>query len=217
MASEDFDVFYRSFDLHDFDRITDSITHHDSIDNRLMKRLGTSLPPTAKDLQDYFEKEGLTLLASRAEYVNLKQEVEHAQLMKSREFSEIEQIIFMNLFVFYSMFFWLVSHQFFENADRSSRETVFVYLYGLGMLIFFVYIPFIAVAGASDADILTYLLLIVLAILFIILFKIFAIFRYTHNTGFFSLLTIFIKTFFWPIFLIPIALRWGVKKLGIIR
>jgi len=96
------------------------------------------------------------------------------------------------------MFYWLIAHRMFRKTERSSRETVFVFMYGLGMLIFFVYIPFIAIAGASENHVATlgFGTLIILGIFLFLLYRIFAIFKYTHSTGFFKLMLVYIKTFF---------------------
>ena len=76
-------------------------------------------------------------------------------------------IIFLNAFVLWCMLYWLISHRFFKKAKRTSRETVFVFMYGLGMIIFFVYVPFIAISGATDENALVISFLVVL-LLFLI-------------------------------------------------
>lgn len=195
MDSEDFEEFTEAFGLEEIDKIQDSTEYYNAVDNRLMEVLGTKLPPSAKELQEYFEKNDFELLAARAEYVVLKQQVDHNEFVKSQEIGEVEQIIYLNAFVLWLMLYWLISHRFFKKAKRTSRETVFVFMYGLGMLIFFVYIPFIAIAGVTDDDILSYSFLVVLVLFLIMIYKIFSIFKYTHNTGFFSLMIVYIKTF----------------------
>jgi len=196
MDSEDFQEFTEAFELEEINKIQDSIAYFAAVDARLMEVLGTDAPPSAKELQDYFENKQYHLLAARAEYVVLKQQVQHNEYVKSLEVSEVEQIIYLNAFVLWCMLYWLISHRFFKKANRTSRETVFVFMYGLGMLIFFVYVPFIAIMGVTDENALAISFLIVLLLFLIMMYKIFSIFKYTHNTGFFSLMIVYIKTFF---------------------
>jgi len=213
MDSEDFEVFTEAFGLEEIDKIQDSIEYFTAVDKRLMEVLGTNVPPSAKDLQNYFKKNEYELLEARAEYVVLKQQVEHNEFAKSQEIGEIEQIIYLNAFVFWCMLYWLISHRFFNMANRSSRETVFVFMYGLGMVIFFVYVPFIAISGATDENALAISFLVVLILFLIIMYKIFSIFKYTHNTGFFSLMIVYIKTFLVSIlFGIPLLFMRKKKK-----
>ncbi|MCB0687579.1 MAG: hypothetical protein KDC53_13685, partial [Saprospiraceae bacterium] len=213
MDSEDHGVFKQIFGLQDLNRTSDTILYNQLVEDRLKMRLGTANSPTTEDLQSFFEEEGYSMLAKRAEYINLKSLSDHNQKIKSQELTEIEQIIMINLLVFYAIFFWLVSHQFFSKAQRSARETVMVYMYGLGMLIFFVWIPFLASAGTTNERLPSYLHFIILAILIFLIFKFFSIFRYTHHTGFYGMILIFVKTFFWPIFMIPILIRWLLRKM----
>lgn len=213
MDSEDVEVFTEAFELEEIDKIQDSIKYFEAVDKRLMDVLGTNEPPSAKELQTYFEENDYQLLAARAEYVVLKQQVEHNEYVKSTELSEVDQIIFLNAFVLWCMLYWLISHRFFKKAKRSSRETVFVFMYGLGMIIFFVYVPFIAIMGATDENALGIGFLVVLVLFLIMLYKIFSIFKYTHNTGFFSLMIVYIKTFLASIlFGIPLLFMWKKKK-----
>lgn len=194
MDSEDINEFKDVFGLHELDIIEDSTEYFNEVDIKLMNVMNLEEPPSAKDIQDYFEKEGYTLLANRAEYVNLKQQVEHDEYVKSQEVGEIVQVVALNAFVFWCMLYWLISHRFFKRANRTSRETVFVFMYGFGMLIFFVYVPFIALMGATDAGALMMNSLIVLVLLLIMTYKIFSVFKYTHNTGFFGLMIVYFKT-----------------------
>lgn len=213
MDSEDSNEFIEIFGLHDIYQMQDSITRFEAIDTKLKEDMGLEEPPSAKQLQKYFEENDYDLLAARAEYVVLKQQVEHDKFIKSQELTEVEQIIFLNAFVLWCMLYWLISHRFFKRAQRKSRETVFVFMYGLGMLIFFVYVPFIAISGATDENALTVSFLIVLLLFLLVLYKIFSIFRYTHNTGFFGLMIVYIKAFFVAVlFGIPLLFMWKKKK-----
>ena len=171
MDSEDFQEFTEAFELEEINKIQDSIAYFAAVDARLMEVLGTEAPPSAKELQDYFENKQYHLLAARAEYVVLKQQVQHNEYVKSLEISEVEQIIYLNAFVLWCMLYWLISHRFFKRANRTSRETVFVFMYGLGMLIFFVYVPFIAIMGATDENALAISFLVVLVLFLIMMYK----------------------------------------------
>jgi len=199
MDNEDFEVFVHAFELEETMEIKDDEDRFIAINNKLKEKFnkGQTEEVTAEDLQEFFKKNNYGLLASRAEYVVLKNQVEHDKLQKELEIGEVGQVIWLNIFVFWCMLYWLIAHRLFKRAERTSRETVFVFMYGLGMLIFFVYIPFIAIAGASEEHVATLGVgtLIVLALFLFVLYRIFSIFKYTHKTGFFSLLMVYIKTF----------------------
>lgn len=198
MDGEDDEVFIAAFGMEEIIQIQDPDQKDLAINNRLREAL--ELEPdeivTARALQEFFIEHDLDLLAKRAEYVVLKNQVEHNQFLKDTEIGEIEQVVYLNLFVLWCMFYWLIAHRLFKKADRTSRETVFVFMYGLGMLVFFVYIPFIAISGALDDNFLMIGYLVILLIFLAVLFRIFTIFKHTHNTGFFRLMLVYIKTFF---------------------
>jgi hypothetical protein len=199
MDDEDLEVFTHAFELEEIMSIEDEEYRFAAIDNRLKETLNKEPTEdvTAEELQEYFKINQYDLLASRAEYVVLKNQVEHDKLQKEMEIGEVGQVIWLNIFVLWCMLYWLIAHRLFKRAERTSRETVFVFMYGLGMLIFFVYIPFIAIAGASEDHVATlgYGTLVVFVLFLLVLYRIFTIFKYTHNTGFFSLLMVYIKTF----------------------
>ncbi|MEH6534972.1 MAG: hypothetical protein V7719_01165 [Psychroserpens sp.] len=181
----------------EYDENTNNSLYSEYIEQELMTVTGQSTPLTVTQLKDYFEKEEKYLLASRADYVLLKRQVEHDKEQKELEIGEIEQVVYLNLFVLWCMLYWLIAHRLFKKAKRTSRETVFVFMYGLGMLVFFVYIPFIAIAGASEDHVATLGAgtIIIFGISLFLLYRIFSIFKYTHNTGFFKLVLVYIKTF----------------------
>jgi hypothetical protein len=56
-------------------------------------------------------------------------------------------------------------------------------------------VPFIAISGALDDNVLAIGFIVVILLFLFVLYRIFTIFKYTHNTGFFSLMMVYIKTF----------------------
>ncbi|SDR85071.1 hypothetical protein SAMN04515667_0830 [Formosa sp. Hel1_31_208] len=196
MSQEERAAFVNAFQLQDFFNLEyDSPQYSQAVDNRLMEYLKSDTLVTATKLKEYFESKNMKELALRAHYVVLKQQVEHDKFLKKSEIGEIEQVVYLNLFVLWCMFYWLIAHRLFKRAKRTSRETVFVFMYGLGMLIFVVYVPLIAILGALDDNVLAIGFLLVLLLLIFVLYRIITIFKHTHNTGFFNLMLVYVKTF----------------------
>jgi len=196
MGEEDTNKFIEAFNLQEAMTIDDDETRYAAVDSKLREVVGSEYPLNAEQIQNYLvgtEKYGI--LATRAEYVVLKGKVAHYEESEKTEMNDVLITIFINFIVLWFMLYWLVSHRFFKKANRSSRETVFVFMYGLGMIIFFVYVPFLAISG-SEGDWAGYASLVILVVFLILVFKIFAIFKHTHNAGFFSLLKVYILTFF---------------------
>lgn len=196
MGEQEVDQFKEVFDLYEFENIEDEEQYFKRVDERLMEYTKHNTPVTATQLKEYFELDPPNyLLASRADYVILDQKVKHDEAQKELEFGEIEQVIILNVFVLWCMLYWLIAHRVFKTTKRTSRETVFVFMYGLGMIIFCVYVPFIAISGALDDNVLAIGLLVVLLLFLFVIYRIFTIFRHTHDTGFFGLMKVYIKTF----------------------
>ena len=195
MGEEDNSEFITAFNLQEAMTIVDDNTRYAAVDSILRDVIGTDSALNAKQIQDYLEAKDYGLLATRAEYVVLKEKVAHNEFLKETEMNDVLLTVLINFFVLWLMLYWLVSHRFFKKANRSSRETVFVFMYGLGMIVFFVYVPFLAISG-SEGDWSVYAFFAIIIVFFILVYKIFAIFRHTHNTGFFSLLKVYILTFF---------------------
>jgi hypothetical protein len=218
MDYNDAEQFKDAFQLQDLMSVEDGqiLYDKDHVNAKIMEVTGKKSPLNIEELQEYFTNKDYTELAARAEYVVLKEKMAHYKYIEETELDEIDQVIILNLFVLWCMLYWLISHRFFKKAYRSSRETVFVFMYGLGMLIFFVYVPFIAIAGLTDDNLLSYSFLVVLVLFLIMMYKIFSIFKYTHNTGFFSLMIVYIKTFLVSIlFGLPLLFMRRKKKIGL--
>lgn len=196
MGEQEVEQFKEVFGLYEFESIEDEEQYFNRVDERLMEATGHTSPVTATQLKEYFLLDPPNyLLASRADYVILKQKVDHEKAQKDLEIGEIGQVIWLNIFVLWCMLYWLIAHRVFKTTKRTSRETVFVFMYGLGMLIFCVYVPFIAISGALNDDVLAIGFLVVLLLFLFVLYRIFTIFKHTHDTGFFGLMMVYIKTF----------------------
>ncbi|MCK0179892.1 hypothetical protein MWU50_11360 [Flavobacteriaceae bacterium S0862] len=196
MGEQEVEQFKEVFGLYEFESIEDEEQYFNRVDERLMEATGHNSPVTATQLKEYFLLDPPNyLLASRADYVILKQKVDHEKAQKDSEIGEIGQVIWLNIFVLWCMLYWLIAHRVFKTTKRTSRETVFVFMYGLGMLIFCVYVPFIAISGALNDDVLAIGFLVVLLLFLFVLYRIFTIFKHTHDTGFFGLMMVYIKTF----------------------
>ena len=181
----------------EFEHIQDTVQYFNLVDQRVKDFTGHSDSVSATQLKEYFLKSIPPdyLLASRADYVILKQKLDHDKAQKDMEIGEITQVIILNVFVLWCMLYWLIAHRVFKTTKRTSRETVFVFMYGLGMIIFCVYVPFIAISGALDDNILAIGFLVVLLLFLFVLYRIFTIFKHTHDTGFFGLMMVYVKTF----------------------
>jgi len=195
MGEQEVEQFKEVFNLYEFENIEDDEQYFNRVDERLMQITGHNTPLTATQLKNYFEENKYDLLASRADYVILKQQAAHVKYQKETEIGEIGQVVILNLFVLWCMLYWLIAHRVFKTTKRTSRETVFVFMYGLGMIIFCVYVPFIAISGALDDNVLAIGFIVVLLLFLFVLYRIFTIFKHTHNTGFFGLMMVYIKTF----------------------
>lgn len=203
--------FINYFGIQDYCNVVDTVVMYDRemVNARLEYVTKLTQPLNAEQFQKYFTNNQQYELAARAEYLVLKEKMAHQEFLDSTEIGEVWQVILLNLFVLWAMIFWLLSHRFFKKANRTSRETVHVYMYGLGMVIFFYYVPTIAILGALDANIQSIGLLIISALFIIVLYRIFSIFKYTHNTGFWSLMKVYIKT-------ILLAILYGIPILILI-
>lgn len=196
MGEQEVEQFKEVFGLYEFESIEDEEQYFNRVDERLMEATGHNSPVTATQLKEYFLLDPPNyLLASRADYVILKQKLDHDKAQKEMEIGEITQVIILNVFVLWCMLYWLIAHRVFKTTKRTSRETVFVFMYGLGMIIFCVYVPFIAISGALDDNILAIGFLVVLLLFLFVLYRIFTIFKHTHDTGFFGLMMVYVKTF----------------------
>lgn len=195
MGEQEVDQFEEVFQLAEFDNIEDDEQYFNLVDQRVMDFTGNSTPVSATQLREYFIDNNYTLLATRADYIVLQQQVAHEEFKKESEIGEVEQVIILNVFVLWCMLYWLIAHRVFKTTKRTSRETVFVFMYGLGMIIFCVYVPFIAISGALDDNVLAIGFIVVLLLFLFVLYRIFTIFKHTHNTGFFGLMIVYIKTF----------------------
>lgn len=187
--------------------IEDPNAQNESANISLAEIMEGKPPYYAKDLENYFKgKEGLEILTARAEYTNLK-------YSSDNEVGDVALSFTLNLLVIIFIVYWLVTHRFFKPNDRTSRETVMVWMYGMGMLYFFVYIPIIAISEAEGtwSDVLG---IIILLLFLFITYKIFAIFKYTHNTGFFGLMKVYIySAFVVMLFGIPLLFMRKKKRL----
>ena len=196
MGEQEVEQFKEVFGLYEFESIEDEEQYFNRVDERLMEATGHNSPVTATQLKEYFLLDPPNyLLASRADYVILKQKLDYDKAQKEMEIGEITQVIILNVFVLWCMLYWLIAHRVFKTTKRTSRETVFVFMYGLGMIIFCVYVPFIAISGALDDNILAIGFLVVLLLFLFVLYRIFTIFKHTHDTGFFGLMMVYVKTF----------------------
>jgi len=216
MDYEDAEQFKDAFQLENLMSVEDGqiLYDKDGVNDKIMEVTGKTSPLNIEELKEYFKDNNYNELATKADYVILKEKMAHYKYIEETELDEIDQVIILNLFVLWCMLYWLISHRFFKKAKRTSRETVFVFMYGLGMLIFFVYVPFIAIAGVTDDNLLSYSFLVVLVLFLFMLYKIFSIFKYTHNTGFFSLMIVYVKTFLVSIlFGIPLLFMRRKKKI----
>lgn len=195
MGEQEVDQFKEVFQLGEFDDIEDEDQYFMLVDQRVMDFTGHNTPLSATQLREYFVANDYALLATRADYIVLQQQIAHEKFKKDGEIGEIGQVVMLNIFVLWCMLYWLIAHRVFNKANRTSRETVFVFMYGLGMIIFCVYVPFIAIAGTLDDNVLAIGFIVVILLFLFVLYRIFASFKYTHNTGFFSLMMVYIKTF----------------------
>ena len=185
--------------------IEDPIAQDESANNSLSEILDGRPPYYAKDLENYFKENNNDLLASRAEYTDLK-------YSSDNEVGDVALSFTLNLILIIFILYWLITHRFFKPNDRTSRETVMVWMYAMGMIYFFVYIPIIAFSEAEGTWGNVVLALIVLMFL-VITYKIFAIFKYTHNTGFWGLVKVYFFTGFVTIlFGIPLLFMRKKKK-----
>lgn len=197
------DEFLQVLDLQHILDIEDPDAQNESANISLDSLIGGKPPYYAKDLEKFFEDNNNKTLAARAEYTDLK-------YSSDNELGDVTLSFTLNLILIIFILYWLVTHRFFKPNDRTSRETVMVWMYAMGMIYFFVYIPIIAFSEAEGTwgNIVMGLILLMFLI---ITYKIFAIFRYTHNTGFFGLIKVYFFTGF-VIILFGIPLLFMRKK-----
>jgi hypothetical protein len=158
--------------------IKDDFSRYVAAEKQIQNVTGVSKRPiTAKHLQEYFEKTNHAPLAARAEYRVLKSKAEN-------ELGNLGFTFMLNFFLFYFLVWWRISHRFLKRPHRTPRQTVYVYMYNMSMLLLFVYVPLIFL-GDEPGEILVFIPVVALIY---ILYKGVKVFRYTHNVGFGRLL-----------------------------